>query len=147
MLVAQQLVGRRAGFRASLSANQTGIASITQTKLAFASVAFDRLGNFDTSLNRFTPPAAKPVYLGARVNLQGAVAGSLAVLQIFKNGSVLASQPFYVDAAGEGWAGVNVVDNPSGADYYEAYIYGNSAGTMTVTASAYTQFFSVAQGG
>lgn len=142
---AQKFQRRRPAFQAALSGNQTGIASVTQTKLAFASEVMDVGGNYDNALYRWTPPAGKPAYIGVGMNIQGASAGASVVVQIFKNGAQLAAQVFIATAGGEIWGSVDLCELPNGTDYYEAYVFGASGATLTATASAYTRFYGMVQ--
>lgn len=132
----------RASFRATLAANQTGIASVTFTKLAFATEAFDVGSLFDSATNyRWVPPAGK-VRLSAAAFCSGMTAGTTLQLAIYRNGAEYAKAYVVLDASGGGWASVtcNAIANGS-TDYFEVYVRGTTAGTITVDANnAFTHF-------
>lgn len=120
---------------------QTGIATLTATKITFGTEGHDYGGYFDTALSRWTPPAS-PIRLSAFVQGNGFTASTLATLLLYKNGVVFARVNQTVTAAGTlETLGITACDVANGSDYYELYIYGTTAGSITVFGTvAETQF-------
>ena len=135
----RKLSAPRTAFRARLAASQVSIPSVTDTKLALATVDFDIGGYFDAAVNyRWAPPAG-PVRLSAMVNLSGLTGATAATLKIFKNGAVLASGLQVADAGGLAYPSISIVDLASGGDYYEFFVHGTTATTITAAGAVSTR--------
>jgi hypothetical protein len=121
--------------RATLTANQTGIATATYTEVAFDSAPINEGGYFNTSNNRLTPPAGK-LSLSLVLNVDGLksyTSDAYLNCAFYKNASLFNAVVIY-PANGQGIPSLSIWDVPNGTDYYEAYVYGASASTVTVTA-------------
>jgi hypothetical protein len=134
--------------RTSFSVNkngtdQTGIAATTNTKLSFSNERWDTGSAFDNATNyRWTPPAGKVRISAQALFTAGTSIGGIYLIMIFKNGSVYRQGAFVTQSAGASIAcHVTVLDNANGTDYYEVYVYGSSAGTLTVGGGADVTFF------
>jgi len=124
-----------ASFKTTLSANQTGIATATATKLAFNTESWDTGSFFDTTNNRWTPPAGK-VALQAKISFTGTWAiGNTVFLMLYKNGSLLEhAVPFWASVANAMRCHGVWVDSANGTDFYEAYVQATiDSGTGTVS--------------
>lgn len=82
--LATGVAGTAPAFSATLSANQTGVASSTNTKVAFNTKDFDTNSNFNTTTNRFTPTIAGYYQINAQLYLSGN--GGYSGCSIYKNG-------------------------------------------------------------
>lgn len=115
--------------------NQTGVASVTETKVTFGTEVTDVGGYYNTSTSRWTPPAG-PVHMSAALFFSGAlVSGGTSYVVIYKNGA-----PFRAGAGQNGAntgvsAGfVSAIDVASGTDYYEVFGFTTtSSGTATIS--------------
>lgn len=133
-----------ASFKATLSANQTGIADSTYTKIQFDTEAWDVGACYDNATNyRWTPPAGK-VALTVAAHTTGTIsAGSLCCAQIYKNGAIFAqATPNHAVIANDNRSSVTATDNANGTDYYEAYVYIDvSASTGMIGNSSFLSYF------
>jgi hypothetical protein len=114
----------KAAFRAKMATDQT-VPSGVNTKINFASKAFDNLNTYDSTNSRWTPPPGI-VFIGAGVYFSARVANNaFPLVIIYKNGLAMAQNgvPTSTNASPE----MTVVDQASGTDYYEVYV--NTAAT------------------
>lgn len=134
-------LGDVASFRATMSANQTGIASATFTKVQFNTETWDVGAVYDQTTDyRWTPPAGK-VRISVSALLQGLTANTMAQLHLYRNGVSYALSYMRDDGAGSAQPHLSVTATCNGTDYFEVFAYGTSGGTITVNASsAYTHF-------
>jgi hypothetical protein len=121
-------------FVATLSADQTGIAANTVTKVNFNTAAYNQNNKFSTSTSRWTPGAG-PV----QVELQAASsAGTVTTMvgYITKNGSNYrqfnSSTNFII---------MTIVDTANGTDYYEACVLFLGTGPFSVNSNVVYTFF------
>ena len=127
-------------FRATLSADVTGIPQNAFTKINFNTAGINIGGHYNTSTYRWTPPAGRIMLgltyygnVGASANLYAA---------IYKNGASIAyvfnnSGPNTITYASCQW-----IDVANGTDYYEAYVLQNGpAGAIVYASSAQTFFY------
>lgn len=143
-------LAQRGAFRATLSANQTGVADATPTKIAFNVETFDVGGWYDNATNyRFTPQSTVPVRLDVAAQMTGTISvGSPVSVNIYKNGApVSVGMPTFAVTANENRCSAGLTDIPNGTtDYYEAYTYiDTSSGTGTIVSGSATTFFSGVQ--
>lgn len=125
----------RACFCATLSADQTGIANATATKVAFNTETFDIGSYFDAVTNyRWVPPAGK-VRLSAFLRVTGLTAGTELVVSLRKNGTAFSLFSALADASGIARAMISTIVDSNGTDYWEIYITGTTAGTITVAST------------
>lgn len=118
--------------------NQTGVVSVTETKVTFGTEVTDVGGYYNTSTSRWTPPAG-PVHMTASLFFSGAlVSGGSSYAVIYKNGA-----PFRAGAnqnganAGVSAGFVSIIDVASGTDYYEVFgLTTTSSGTATISGGA-----------
>lgn len=137
----KQYVDTRAGFSAHKNGtDQTGIASVTQTKLTFTTEIFDTGGFYDAANSRWTPSAGKVIVSASAFLFSTLTTGGVCEISIYKNGARYKSAD--IGAAG-GFDGLNVtvIDDANGTDFYEAYIYGTTAGTFDVEGDAHATHF------
>jgi len=143
-------LAQRACFNARLSANQTGIADNTETKVQFNTEDFDIGGWYDNATNyRCTPQSAMMMQFGAGAGVTGTFpVGNSTGIFIKKNGSsnLANGLPPYAIVANDNRSFAFYNDTPNGTtDYYEAYvIIDTSSGTGTVSGNRLT-FFTGAQ--
>lgn len=143
-LTPSNLASGRACFDMVLSADQTGIASNTATKVAFNTSVTNTGGYFDTGNNRWVPPAGR-VRLSANIRLGNVTALGTCVVQIRKNGSVISgvNQSGFSDTAGlTGYVSVSGVVIANGTDYFEVWVTAPSATTVTVSNTGTISSFS-----
>lgn len=137
-------------FNVHLAANQTGIADVTATKVAWDTKKFDTGANFDTTTNRrFTAPVAGFYQINAQIDLLSP--GNTMVASIFylyKNGS---NTHLFHDVYPN--VGVGNQVNTSGSlseliqlaagDYLEIFVYADvTSSTLTVIGGATGSSFS-----
>lgn len=114
------------------SVDQTGIASLTFTKVTFANETFDQ-GSFFAS-SAWTPPAG-PIRVGANVRVAGSTASMSLRCSLYKNGvrfrdlAAVSTNPTDTTTPIIGGA---VCDVANGTDVYEIYVLGITATTLTV---------------
>jgi hypothetical protein len=123
-------------FSAYLTASQTGVASSTNTKVAFNAEDFDTNSCFNTTTNRFTPTVAGYYQINGSIYVSGT--GQYSGCSIYKNGSVYLSGSFINSTVGEVLSSISTVLYLNGStDYVE--LYGFSilvSGTATFIAGA-----------
>jgi hypothetical protein len=123
---------------------QTGIANATPTKISFGTELFDVGGNYDATTDyRWMPPAGKVLIqwnVGFAAGLQ---ANSVTQGILRKNGVNLKmanrNEP---PAGGTFTLGACVVDDANGTDYYEVFVFGQTASTISIDGSSSVTFFS-----
>jgi hypothetical protein len=134
--VTQGIYGNIPAFCYTKSANQTGIAQSTWTKVTFPLKDFDTNNNFDTTNNRFIPTIAGYYQINMTALFVSGSAASDFYLQAYKNGS--ATSPVrYIN--------FNSLSTPTchltfsfliymngTTDYLEAWIYTNAASSNTI---------------
>jgi len=132
-------VSTTAAFRATKSANQTGITDATATTITWDTEDYDIGGYFAS--NAWTPPAGYVnITLGAIYG--GTItSGTLCLLDLYKNGSVF--KRCYITARANDASGFLTCDDyANGTDAYTAVAYIDvSSGTGTVGSSALGTFF------
>ena len=107
-------------FSAYLSANQTGVASATQTKVALNVEDFDTNNCFNTANSRFTPTVAGYYQFNGILYFNGT--GSYTGCSIFKNGSLAVSGSTTNANTGEVFSSVSALIYLNGTtDYVELY--------------------------
>ena len=118
-------------FEAFLSADQTGIVDVTETKVQVNTESFDTDNCYDNSTNyRFTPTVAGKYYVYGRVTIDEAAGNTRNALAfIYKNGSEKARSfvNFHSSLASDGEGAAvfvsSVIDFNGSSDYVE--LYGN----------------------
>ena len=120
-------------FSAYMSADQTGIADATYTKLSMNAEVYDTDSAYDTSLYRFTVPAGKggKYQFGISLYIQSGATVAYSTVGLYKNGTRIFETEEGVD---------NIIYRDLFAtlplvatDYIEAYIYaGVSGSTLTI---------------
>jgi hypothetical protein len=122
-------------FSAYQSSGQTGIASLTNTKLTFTTEEFDTNNNYASS--RFTPTVAGYYQINAQVGMTSAATTATLLCSVFKNGAVyktgsVSTGTTYLYPQ----ANVSIIVYCNGStDYIEIYVLGTAAGG---TFSTYT---------
>ena len=127
------LICNRPAFEAYLSADQTGITDVTETKVQVNTESFDTDNCYDNSTNyRFTPTVAGKYYVYGRVAIDEAAGNTRnAIAYIYKNGSEKArsfvnfhsSTSSTNDGEGASPTVSAVIDFNGSSDYVE--LYGN----------------------
>ena len=116
-------------FEAFLSADQTGITDVTETKVQVNTESFDTDNCYDNSTNyRFTPNKAGKYYVYGRVSIDEAAGNTRNALAfIYKNGSEKARSfvNFHSSLASDGEGASptvsTVIDFNGSSDYVELY--------------------------
>ena len=132
------IAGNGPAFYAYLSANQTGVASSTFTKIAFNTVAspgFDTNSNFNTSTNRFTPTVAG-YYLVIAAFQSASGSPTQMVCGIYKNGSAYMYGNNVVATAPQALNVTALVYCNGSTDYLEAWGYQTAAGSFLALSTA-----------
>lgn len=127
----------RDGFTAHKSANQTGIASATWTKITFDTEDWDIGGNYDAANSRFLPITKGKYLIGATLHFSaGTVDQTAFLVAVYKNGALLPQGILVkMEASGTGTligGGSMIVDANGTTDYFEIFFNGEGAGTKTV---------------
>jgi hypothetical protein len=128
----------RSGFRATMSADQTGIADATWTKITMPTETFDRAGDYDGANSRHTPQSATAHEWHAQLQFTtGAVAGQTYGVSIGKNGAQTFKNVAAVPLSGNATIAITAADLPNGSsDYYEVFGYLDTiSGTGTAIAA------------
>ena len=122
-------------FSAYQSSGQTGIASLTNTKVTFTTEEFDTNNNYASS--RFTPTVAGYYQINAQVGMTSAATTATLLCSVFKNGAAyktgsVSTGTTYLYPQ----ANVSIIVYCNGStDYIEIYVLGTAAGG---TFSTYT---------
>lgn len=134
--------GNKGSFRANKNnVDQTAIATATTTKLTFTTEVFDTGNYYDSTNSKWTPPAGS-VLLNASVWYSaGAVVGSSAQIQIYKNGAQLGSATQIAGSVSEVIPEATIIDTANGTDYYEIYAYAAGAGNKTASGTVGLTWF------
>ena len=122
-------------FRAYQSANQTGIASETWTKVTLNAESFDTANNFDSTTNyRWTPTTAGYYSINAQALIGRTSTGGFGYLKVYKNGSGTGATTALSAMGAEAACQVAITDlvymNGS-SDYMEIYVWISGAGALT----------------
>jgi len=119
-----------------LSADQTGIADATPTKITFNTEEFDANADFDSSTNnRFTAPVAGKYLVAATasVNRTGGTGISRIKLMLYKNGSefkVLSDINFSTATTNDQTANGAITVELAATDYLEIWVRISGTGTL-----------------
>ena len=141
-------------FRATMSANQTGLSMSTQTKVQFNTETWDTGSCFDTSNYRFTVPSGEggkyciTAHVHTRVESGNTTGKSV---RLTKNGSFLTETVDSLDSnlynTRSNHQQITAIENLSAADYIEVYSLqweGGSSGTTNIqTESSYFTAFKI----
>ena len=133
---------RAKGFQAIKTADQTGIASATVTKVTFPSEIEDTDGWYNAATSEFTPPAG--VYL-IEASLQfsaGVVDGYGFRVILNKNGSTFRQKLVVASSAITVHPSISCFVKANGTDVFTVYAYGEGAGNKTVAGEESTTSFS-----
>jgi hypothetical protein len=129
-------------FSATMSANQTGITSSTQTKVQFNTEDFDTASCFNTSTNRFTPNVAGYYQINASLYVSTTATGTYIGCTIYKNGSNYAAGTFISNAVGEALSVASHLVYLNGTtDYVEVYgfsLFGSGSTTFIAANSRFS---------
>jgi len=127
-------------FKATLSADQTGIAPSSFVKVTFNTAGTNVGSNFNTTNNRWTPPAGR-ILIGATL-YAGAGAASVNINAcIYKNGALLNYAVMNTGSATISNVSVQTIDVANGTDYYECYFLHNGASNASVYSGSQTWFW------
>jgi len=122
---------------AKSAANQTGIATATQTKITYGTEVIDTDSAFASS--KFTVPsgAAGKYYITGTITWLSGAWTSQQILYIYKNGSNAYAEFRYKDATDMGMT-VSAVLDLAVSDYIEIYAYQPSGSSRDTWSSPYT---------
>ena len=115
-------------FSAYQSTGQTGISSLTETKITFTTEEFDTNNNFASST--FTPTVAGYYQINAQVTMTSAATNAVLLTAIWKNGariksgSVSTGSTYLYPQANT----ATIVYMNGTTDYLEVYVLGSSGG-------------------
>lgn len=119
------------GFRANKTADQTGIASVTPTKLTFPSENYDQGSYYDTATSRWTPPAGL-IHIDASVRIASGLTTATAIfVYLYKNGAEIRRTTSVTNGASGGHQ-ASFDDVCNGTDYYELFFSGTTASTIVI---------------
>ena len=116
-------------FSAYQSSGQTGISSLTETKITFTTEEFDTNNNFASS--RFTPTVAGYYQINAQVVMTTAATNAVLMTTIYKNGarvksgSVSTGSTYLYPQANT----ATIIYCNGSTDYLEVYVLGSSGGS------------------
>lgn len=131
-------------FKATKSADQSGIANDTYTAVGFDTAALNQGGYYNATTGEWTPPAGN-VIIEAQVTPTGVSVstGTIPNVRILKNGSPLSrgSDPLTRVHAFCGSPRASLHDVSNGTDVYTVDFKAPSAGTITIVKSASQTFF------
>jgi hypothetical protein len=116
-------------FSAYQSSGQTGISSLTYTKITFTTEEFDTNSNFASST--FTPTVAGYYQVNAQVGITTATTNTTLLTAIYKNGSVAKSGSVSTGSTylyPQSNASAIIYCNGS-TDYIEIYVLGTAGGS------------------
>lgn len=131
-----------AGFSAYKAADQTGIATVTWTKVTFPTEEYDQGSYYDAANSKFTPPAGYYRVSAGVIFTAGVVDQADMRFAVYKNGTA-AKFAYAPAASGSGAQGaVIAVDMQlNGTDYMEIFAYAGGPGTKTIGGGqAFTYF-------
>lgn len=137
------IIGGKASFSAHKNGtDQTGIASITQTKVTFGTEVFDTGSYYDAVNSKWTPPAGR-VVMEATLLIADTATSGYYICSIYKNGSQYKSNVsnFAINAVPTTAINCMIVDDANGTDYYEAYVYLTTGSTGTINGLSYQSYF------
>lgn len=122
--------------------SQTGIVSATPTLVAFNNTTYNVGSLFNTSTNRWVPPAGT-INLLATTSITGTIGiGTQTLLGFYKNGSLLVEPIAYNALANVSTINGSIEDRANGTDYYQIYVtQTTAAGTATVSGNNALTYF------
>jgi hypothetical protein len=128
-------------FSATASANQTGIATETWTKVTINNELFDDNNLYNNTTYRWTPPAGRCQLIAGIAIASGILIGTPIQLAVYKNGSLYRSNicAAVSSASGGSGASITVIDACNGTDYYEVFVNLFTGSTAVILAGAYFQ--------
>lgn len=122
--------------------DQTGVATVTWTKLTWPTEEFDTNNDFAT--DKFTPTVAGKYMLTASVWFTTMADGKAGWVAIYKNGTAYKKGSYSLTGGGtSGYQSVVtcVADANGSTDYFEAYCFQNSGSDKTASGSTDTTYF------
>jgi hypothetical protein len=126
-------------FRVNRTADQTGVATATETRIAFTTAAIDTHSFFDVTTNyRYTPKVAG-IYLFAVVARWNYAAANTHFVKIYQNGveAAVGLDYFTVGATGPTLRAQTLLVMNGGTDYVDFFCYQNSGSSQPLLAGAY----------
>lgn len=131
----------RPAFICNKTADQATISSTTWTKVTWPTEVVDN-GSYFAS-DKWTPPASGLglCRITAQVLVFNATPTTRLLIGIYKNGSQHRVAETTYSAGGYSAAFISALVQQNGTDYFEIYVNGTSAGTLTVVGDATENFF------
>ena len=135
---------QKSGCHITLTTDQTGIANETWTKVAFANSVFNDGVRYNTSTQRWVPPAGKHSIVANVYFSVGLLVGTPIFLAIYKNGALFklaqgSAMAFYSAAM------ITILDTANGTDYYEVFASVMTSGTATISSAAANTYLMACQ--
>jgi hypothetical protein len=128
-----------ASFSATMSAVQTGIVSVTDTKILYDTSVFDVGSHF--SSNTWTPPAGTCLISAGWTTSSGNITG-IQQIKIFKNGSNYKSRYASLNNSTNCAAEITIIDQCNGTDTYAVYAnIQTTSGTVSLGGSNQATYF------
>jgi hypothetical protein len=112
-------------------ASQTGIGTVTATKVTFGTATQSSGSFYSTANSRWTPPAGLVELTATYYISAGLTSSGVVEAYIYKNGSLLKAVTDIVYSA-TGGISITAIDVANGTDYYEAWVYLTTASTGTI---------------
>ena len=124
-------IGFKSGF-AAVSSTTQDIAASTYTKVAFDTKKFDGLGEYDTSLYRFTANVAGRYFFAVDLDFKfnSASDGHYCYLFLYRNGAAEQTTLNYFTDTNDHTANFNYNIELAAGDYIEIYVYTADVGTV-----------------
>lgn len=122
--------------------DQTSIANGTNTKITFGTELFDRGSFYDAANSKWIPRRGRVRIEAQVVFSAGSKVGGIYLILVYKNGGTYVQGGYVTQSAGASLAcSVSFIDDASGTDYYEVYVYGQTDSTLTVSGNQQLTFF------
>lgn len=122
--------------------DQTGVVTVTWTKVTFSTEVFDAGGHFDTATGRWTPPAGRYRVAGqAEFTAAGMVDQAPFAVAIYKNGVSHRQNTRHASGTAALSNDVGAIVEANGTDYFEFWVYGGGAGNKTLGGDAARTWF------
>lgn len=123
-------------FEATMSADQT-ISTGVAAKIHFDTKTFDTNTNYDAATNyRFTPTVAGKYLITITAGFQSTTTFGTVITLLYKNGSAYRCMESFVGPTTANYIGppfITIADANGTTDYFEAWGYAASGGTITVS--------------
>lgn len=134
------VVDNSVGFMAHRNGTNLAIADITFTQVAMTTEEFDQNNSFSLVNSRFTPPAGK-YYLSGMCGFSGGVDQMRIAALLYKNGAAFKDASNTVSGANAASVLASALVDANGTDFFELYVWQQSAGTRTLSGASFDTWF------